>query len=87
MPEMENPDPVSVTEFIENGRLPVFLSVTDCEVELLIARVPKLMLAGDAAREAVGFSPDPESGTESGAERSELEMTSEPFAVVAEDGA
>ena len=86
-PEMENAELATLTELMERAIFPVFFSVTDCKVELLTERVPKFREAGEAASAGVAFSPEPESGTLTGAFKSELEMTSEPEAPEALEGA
>ena len=67
--------------------LPTFFKVTDCEVELLTARVPKFKVAGEATSAGAAFSPEPDSGTPTAAFKSELEMMSEPEASAALEGA
>jgi hypothetical protein len=86
-PEMENAELDTLTELMERAIFPVFFSVTDCEVELFTARVPKFREAGEIASVGVAFSPEPESGTLTGAFKSELEMTSEPEAPEVLEGA
>ena len=77
---MENAELATLTELMERAIFPVFFSVTDCEVELFTARVPKFKEAGEAVSAGVAFSPEPERGTLTGAFKSELEITSEPEA-------
>jgi len=84
---MENAEPATLTELMERAVFPVFLSVTGCKVELFTVREPKFREAGEAASAGVAFSPEPESGTVTGAFKSELEMTSEPEAPEALEGA
>ena len=86
-PVVENAELGTLTELMERAIFPVFFSVTDCEVELFTARVPKFREAGDAVSAGVAFSPEPESGTLTGAFKSELEITSEPEAPEALEGA
>jgi hypothetical protein len=84
---MENAELATLTELMESAIFPVFFSVTDCEVELFTARVPKFREAGETASAGVAFSPEPESGTLTGAFKSELEITSEPEAPEVLEGA
>jgi len=79
-PEVENAELARLTELMERAMFPVFFNVTDCEVELFTARVPKFKEAGEAVSAGVAFSPEPERGTLTGAFKSELEITSEPEA-------
>jgi len=84
---MENAEPATLTELMERAVFPVFLSVTGCKVELFTVREPKFREAGESRERWSCFSPEPESGTATGAFKSELEMTSEPEAPEALEGA
>ena len=86
-PVVENAEPARLTELMVRAIFPEFFNVTDCEVELFTARLPKFREAGDATSAGVAFSPEPESGTLTGAFKSELEITNEPEAPEVLEGA
>ena len=86
-PDKENEELGRLIEPMDTAMLPVFFRVIDCEVELLTARVPKLMDEGETERAGAAFSPEPESGTVTGILRSELAMISEPAVCALLEGA
>jgi hypothetical protein len=86
-PDALNPAPVALTDPIVTVELPLLVSVTDCELLLPIATLPKVKLFELALKDMVAETPVPESGSAVGEPAALLTNDTEPETAPATVGA